>query len=427
MSARRDWRLKHGEYVGGTFESGILMRSGPEKSEVRPESFGSVHRKEIDCRKDIQSVAFFVDGKHIMTGGKEEMIRRWRVEDGVEVGTPMVAAGPVYDIAVSGDGKWIVSGTWQLMQVWNAENSEKLTEVKAHSDWVHAVDVSRDSTRIASGSSDCTVSVWSLLTGKRLLGPWKHDNWGGVIAVKFSPDGRRIATATWPLSSPYVRIYDSQDGSLLIDVPINVNSFNSHTLAWSNNSKQLFASSFDKIYCLEASTGATLSQWPISGKDSKSIALASNDSFIAVSSGSSVSFWDTTTHNRIGTLNHTAKIYCTVISADYAIAIASDTRLTLHSLCGILPSSYVSAFTSRAWLANLKPFHRSHPSRQVSHSFPDVPFRLTEKIVSLENVVQQLRNQLADSERAVNNLQKTIRVQEEISSSFHVLPKPVFC
>ena len=85
--------------------------------------YPTVHRKEIDCREDIRSVAFFVDGKYIVTGGKEGMIRRWRVEDGAEVGTSMVAGGLVYDIVVSGDGKWIVSGTWQLVQVWNTENS----------------------------------------------------------------------------------------------------------------------------------------------------------------------------------------------------------------------------------------------------------------------------------------------------------------
>ena len=59
MSTRKDWGLKHGEYVGGTFESEILTRGSPETSEVRPRSFGSVHQKEIDCR-DMQSVVFFV-------------------------------------------------------------------------------------------------------------------------------------------------------------------------------------------------------------------------------------------------------------------------------------------------------------------------------------------------------------------------------
>ena len=36
----------------------------------------------------IWSVAFLVDERHIVNGGKEGKIRRWRVEDGKEVGVP---------------------------------------------------------------------------------------------------------------------------------------------------------------------------------------------------------------------------------------------------------------------------------------------------------------------------------------------------
>ena len=45
-----------------------------------------------------------------MGGDKEGKIRRRQVEDGKEVGTPRDAGTPVIDIAVSHDGKWVVSG-----------------------------------------------------------------------------------------------------------------------------------------------------------------------------------------------------------------------------------------------------------------------------------------------------------------------------
>ena len=71
--------------------------------------------------------------------------------------------------------------------------------------WVRAVDV----------SDGCIVCVWSLSTSERLLGPFKLDY--EVAAVKFSPDGR---TAT--LYRDSVRVYDSQNGGLLIEFPIRV-------------------------------------------------------------------------------------------------------------------------------------------------------------------------------------------------------------
>ena len=58
---------------------------------------------------------------------------------------------------------------------------------------VYAVDVSPDATTIATGSNGRTVCVWSF-TGQRLLDPLKRD-WA-VLAVRFSLDGRLLATGT---------------------------------------------------------------------------------------------------------------------------------------------------------------------------------------------------------------------------------------
>ena len=320
--------------------SGILTRS-LESSEDQPSSAKTI---EIDGK--IWSVGFLVDEKHVVSGGNDGKIRRWRVEDGMEVGAPMEAGSAVFNIVVSRDGKWIVSGTrGGQVQVWNAENGKKVTEIRGHNHWINAVDVSPDSTKIASGSDDNTACVWSLSTGQRLLGPWNHGD--HVFAVKFSPNGRFIATATWKS----IFIYDSQSGNLVVKVPIDVAYSPNHSLAWSSNSKHLFAVSSGKIICLNASTGATLSQWSIHADSDNGIALASDGTFIAASSRFSVSFWDATTHKQIGpVIEHTANVNCMAISANHDVVISGSDKIILDSLCNILPSSYcdsVSTFESR--------------------------------------------------------------------------------
>jgi WD40 repeat protein len=109
-------------------------------------------------------VAFLVDGKHIVSGGAEQQIRRWRVDDGMEVATPIMDAGsPVRGVVATRDGKWVVSGTSRGVVVWNAKTREKVSEFKGQgAAAVCAVDVSPGSTRIATGSEDGTVGVWSL-------------------------------------------------------------------------------------------------------------------------------------------------------------------------------------------------------------------------------------------------------------------------
>ena len=322
--------------------SGTLTGS-LESTEIQP----SAKTIEIDGQGGVLSIAFLVDGKHVVGGGNDGKIRRWRVEDGMEVGAPMDARSPVFDIAVSRDGKWIVNGTGGMqVQVWSAESGKKVTEIRGRSrSWVGAVDVSPDSTKIASGSGDGTACIWSLSTGKRLLGPWKHSD-DVVFVVKFSPSGRFIATATWKSIS----IYDSQSGNLVVNVPIGVSPSCNHSLAWSSNTKHLFAVSFGKIICLDASSGATLSQWSIHGDKHNRIALASNGAFIAASSGSSVSCWDATTHKQIGSVvQHAADVKCMAISANHDIVTGDGDRITLGNLCNILPLSYcdsVSTFES---------------------------------------------------------------------------------
>jgi WD40 repeat protein len=250
----------------------------------------------------------------------------------------MDAGGAVYNIAVSQDGKWVVSGTIDgLVTVWNAENHSKVTEWKAHGRGVRAVDVSPDGTRIASGSRDCSVCVWSLSTRERLLDPLQHDQ--TVVAVKFSPDARLVATVTWHRN---VRVYDGQHGDLLVEFPVQVDAGFNQSLAWASDSTQLFALSRDgNVHCLDVSTGKTLSKWAIhSGKDAMCIALASNDTFITVSANSSVSFWDTTTHEQIGSvIEHLHGVWSMVISTNYDLIIGGDIT-TLWRLCDLLPSRY---------------------------------------------------------------------------------------
>ena len=377
MLANLRQRAKRGEYVGRTIKSMILTGTqDSSRRENRPASRNSeqkeattiedakgktvetltgtqessedssfAHQKkvkpiEIDGRGNIKSVAFLVDGKHVVSGDEEGKIRHWRVEDGKEVGTPMDAGSPVCNIAVSQNGKWVVSGTASgLVTVWNAESHSKVTVWKAHNERVTAVDVSRDGTRIATGSFDWTLSVWSLSTGQRLLGPLGHDS--RLAGVKFSPNGRLIATVTWDAK---VRIWDSYNGSHLVEFPVKAYSALNQSLAWASDSKQLFALSRDgNVHHLDVSTGTTLFKWAIHGSDRATcIALPSNGTFIAVSAISSVSFWDTTTHEQIGTVIKQAHyIPCMAISTNYDLVTGADKTITLLQLCDILSSRYL--------------------------------------------------------------------------------------
>ena len=107
---------------GKTSENAIptmTQESNEKSSAVQQKEINPI---EINGQFDIYSVAFLVNEKHVVSGDDEGKIRRWRVEDGEEVGMLMDAGNHILSIAVSRDGKWIVSGTKNgLVTVWNAE------------------------------------------------------------------------------------------------------------------------------------------------------------------------------------------------------------------------------------------------------------------------------------------------------------------
>ena len=144
------------------------------------------------------------------------------------------------------------------MRVWDAKTHEKVLNITGHTNTVYSVDVSPDSTKFATGSADKHVFVWNIITGDKLVGPLKHK--GYVVAVSFSPNGDRIATATAENpDAKSIRIYDSENGQLLLNIPSTFGRCTSPCLAWSADGRQLFAASrYKQVKRFNTSSGPCL-------------------------------------------------------------------------------------------------------------------------------------------------------------------------
>ena len=80
-----------------------------------------------------------------------------------------LASLQVQCVAISPDGRRVVSGSSdKTLKVWDVETGKCVATLEGHSAWVIGVAVFPDGQRVVSGSWDNTLKVWDLATGECL-------------------------------------------------------------------------------------------------------------------------------------------------------------------------------------------------------------------------------------------------------------------
>ena len=261
---------------------------------------------EIDVGSEVYAVTFSANGEYLLSGG-DGGVQVWQVEDGTQVAR--MGAGYVSCLAVSKDGRWIATGTWMGETfVWDAKTHKQVFKNQKDSYTIKGVDFSPNSTRLLSASNNKTASIWDIPTRKRVQ-TLRHDNF--LTAAKYSPQGNRIATAT----EYCIRVWDSKDGRLLLDIKVGVTPLFNTGLFWSN--KLLFVISGSRIQKIDACTGSVVSAWSVPDSDYRScIALPKHGQSITYSANRFVTFWDTSSHTQLGRIQHPQDIRSTALSPD---------------------------------------------------------------------------------------------------------------
>lgn len=157
-------------------------------------------------RRPVSAVAWSPDGARLCSGSSDGAVRLWGATGGEPGQTLTGFRGAVRSLALSPDGREVAAGTSEgAVHLWSALSGAKVAvlEQKPGGE-VESLAYSPDGARLVAASTDRAVRVWDLAARTVTLTL-------AALArtVVFSPDGARLATA----SGGFVQTWDAGTGA----------------------------------------------------------------------------------------------------------------------------------------------------------------------------------------------------------------------
>jgi WD40 repeat protein len=185
-----------------------------------------------------------------------------------------------------------------------------------HTGVVSAVAFSPDGRRLASASDDGTVRLWDPATGATLATLAGHTR--RVFAVAFSPDGRRLASAS---DDGTVRLWDSATGAAQAmltgsDSPV---ASPVQAVAFSADGRRLASGGWDQAVRLwDPATGAAVATLIAHLREVTAVAFSADGRWlVSASMDRTVRLWDPATGAAVATLTgHTREVTAVAFSPD---------------------------------------------------------------------------------------------------------------
>ncbi len=236
--------------------------TGAETAKAAAEQTVATANEAVQAaEKPLRSIAFSPDGSVLATAGDFLSFHTWDGQTGEAIAAFAGHSSPLRQVTFLDAGTLVSAGEDQSCRVWQMNPSWVLERTLGSKDdpsiithRATAVDINRDSTQllVASGipSRSGELQVFNIADGSRVLFlPRAHDD--VIYAAKFSPDGKRIASAA---ADKYLRTFDVATGTQL-------RRFEGHTnyvlgVSWKSDGETIATAAADNTIKLwEAETG----------------------------------------------------------------------------------------------------------------------------------------------------------------------------
>jgi WD40 repeat protein len=285
----------------------------------------------------VHSVAFFPDGRRVLTSSRDARLRVWDLETGEVLRTMTGHNASVWDATLSPDAHRILSGAAdRTVRLWDADSGQQLQVLGEHKNSVNRVAFSPDGALALSAGRDSRVGLWDLTAGKETRFFEGH-TWH-VHAVAFSPDGRAALSGS---ADRTARLWEVATGKEL-------RRFEGHTdsvlsVAFAPDGKRILTGGRDRsIRLWDLETGQEVRRFEGHANWVESVLFFPDGRFIVSGSADdTVRLWEVASGREVQQFNHGAPVRCVALSPDGRLILSGGddhtARLWSVALPGVLP------------------------------------------------------------------------------------------
>ena len=167
----------------------------------------------------VRAVAISPDGRRAVSGGEDKVVRLWDLETGETIREFRGHTEWVFSVAFSPDGRLAYStsggfhdqgwrhGTDSAIRVWDVATGQEVRKLEAHKGIVWSVAISPDGRSVLSGGHEMTPILQDAKTGAEVRRFPGHT--GDITCVAFLPDGRRAVSCS---ADRTIRLWDVNTG-----------------------------------------------------------------------------------------------------------------------------------------------------------------------------------------------------------------------
>ena len=234
----------HSDYVNFAYFSpdGKSLISGGDDGLVKlwAVNDGRIIRIFKDHNDDVRSAAFSPDGKYFATCCDDNFVRIYSVSTLDQVIKLKEPDNSIRHILFSPDGKTMLScGDDKLIRIYSIPAGQLIKTLPGHTDTINFIAVNQYGNVLGSVSDDLTLRLWQIPEGNP-LNTFTNKAAGKCIAI--SPDNDLIAVGC---SDSSIKLYSYSQGKQLKTVSINTGVIKS--VAFSPDGKTLASISDDTI------------------------------------------------------------------------------------------------------------------------------------------------------------------------------------